>query len=63
VGSAPNLRTFFDDNVIIGNSNLQRSQSDINNDLPLPEQAINKDNDSNLWNKQNQVCIIFYILL
>jgi hypothetical protein len=54
VGSAPNLRTFFDDNVIIGNSNLQRSQSDINNDLPLPEQAINKDNDSNLWNKQNQ---------
>ncbi|ORY80183.1 hypothetical protein LY90DRAFT_500566 [Neocallimastix californiae] len=54
VGSAPNLRTFFDDNVIIGNSNLQRSQSDINNDLPIPEQTINKDNDNNLWSKQTQ---------
>jgi len=54
VGSAPNLRTFFDDNVIIGNSNLQRSQSDINNDLPIPEQGISQDNDSNIWNKQAQ---------
>jgi len=52
VGSAPNLRTFFDDNVIIGNSNLQRSQSDINNDLTIPEQTLNKDNDANIWSKQ-----------
>ncbi|OUM63608.1 hypothetical protein PIROE2DRAFT_61186 [Piromyces sp. E2] len=54
VGSAPNLRTFFDDNVIIGNSNLQRSQSDINNDLPIPEQTINQDNDNGIWSKQTQ---------